>query len=101
MDTASSVHCSHVSNEHKAKHLQNRHQASSASEVFLRTFRRETGIPLAPLSRSKDGESRVLVLYTGGTIGMMKDDNKGMIKSVILLVTLIISSEGKIIPLLN
>jgi L-asparaginase/Glu-tRNA(Gln) amidotransferase subunit D len=85
-----------VLSEYRPKHLQYHHHAASASEVFLRTFKRETGIHYAPLSRGKDGESRVLVLYTGGTIGMMKNDNKGKIKAMIILITLIMSSKDKV-----
>ncbi|XP_069688700.1 L-asparaginase-like isoform X2 [Periplaneta americana] len=41
------------------------------SQILLNTFRNEFS---APINRNKERESRVLVLYTGGTIGMMKND---------------------------
>jgi L-asparaginase/Glu-tRNA(Gln) amidotransferase subunit D len=86
MATSQSVSSNHALNNPEPKHLFNYHRTPSASEIFLRTFRSGFGTPSVPVSRSKEGESRVLVLYTGGTIGMMKNDKKGMMKSVIPLV---------------
>jgi hypothetical protein len=99
MATTQSVHCIHVPKEHEAKHLHSHHHTPSASEVFLRTFRKETGLPFAPVCRSKEGESRVLVLYTGGTIGMMKNDKKGMRQVKDSSSTLILSSNDKVFPM--
>jgi L-asparaginase/Glu-tRNA(Gln) amidotransferase subunit D len=86
MATTRSLETNHVLNKHDANNLWNHCHTPSASEIFLRTFRSGPGIPSLPVSRSKEGESRVLVLYTGGTIGMMKNNKKGMIKSIIILV---------------
>jgi L-asparaginase/Glu-tRNA(Gln) amidotransferase subunit D len=72
-------------NKHKPNHIHN-HHTPSASEIFLRTFRSENGIRSVSVNRSKEGQSRVLVLYTGGTIGMMKNDKKGMFNSINLSV---------------
>jgi L-asparaginase/Glu-tRNA(Gln) amidotransferase subunit D len=74
----------HSVNNHNSNHMHN--HAHSVSEIFLRTFRSENGTRVSPVSRTKERESRVLVLYTGGTIGMMKNDKKGMFSVKLLFV---------------
>ncbi|PNF24025.1 L-asparaginase [Cryptotermes secundus] len=75
MHTERNADANHLLSNHETNH----YHTPSASEIFLRTFRSGPGIPSGPISRSKEGESRVLVLYTGGTIGMMKDDKKAYV----------------------
>jgi len=66
-----------VRNDHETSNVHNSHHADSIREIFLRALRGEGGIHCAPVRRTKERESRVLVLYTGGTIGMLKNDENG------------------------